>query len=192
MIHENFVTDFIKKVNTVRNEEFEKSNFVFTEKVIEKKTLNENPQEFKVYKSSMKKKALMEKNKPGNINKKEYETVNEDIDILEDDIFKNSSQNNNEEEPKFDIMALESDKKIELIMDFIKRKNIILEEDCVKQIEELLCDKDFPLKKYINISKIYQQITKVGFIKKLENGSYVIDVSEKKATKTKKYFLNKL
>jgi len=192
MIHENFVTDFIQKVNTVRNEEFEKSNFVFTEKVIEKKTLNENPQEFKVYKSTMKKKALMEKNKPGNINKKEYETVNEDIDILEDDIFKNSSQNNNEEEPKFDIMALESDKKIELIMEFIKRKNIILEEQCVKQIEELLSDKEFPLKKYINVSKIYQQITKVGFIKKLENGSYIIDVNEKKATKTKKYFLNKL
>ena len=110
MIHENFVTDFIQKVNTVRNEEFEKSNFVFTEKIIEKKVLNENPQEFKAYKSTLKKKALMEKNKPGNINKKEYETVNEDIDILEDDIFKNSSQNNNEEEPKFDIMALESDK----------------------------------------------------------------------------------
>jgi len=192
MISENFVTDFIQKVNTVRNEEFEKSNFVFTEKVIEKKTLNENPQEFKVYKSTMKKKALMEKNKPGNINKKEYETVNEDIDILEDDIFKNSSQNNNEEEPKFDIMALESDKKIELIMEFIKRKNIILEEQCIKQIEELLSDKEFPLKKYINVSKIYQQITKVGFIKKLENGSYIIDASEKKATKTKKYFLNKL
>jgi hypothetical protein len=192
MIHENFVTDFIQKVNTVRNEEFEKSNFVFTEKIIEKKILNENPQEFKAYKSTLKKKALMEKNKPGNINKKEYETVNEDIDILEDDIFKNSSQNNNEEDPKFDIMSLETDKKIELIMEFIKRKNIILEEECVKQIQELISDKDFPLKKYINVSKIYQQITKVGFIKKLENGSYVIDATEKKATKTKKYFLNKL
>ena len=52
---------------------FEKSNFIFTEKVIEKKTLNENPQEFKVYKSSMKKKALMEKNKPGNILDKLYQ-----------------------------------------------------------------------------------------------------------------------
>jgi len=192
MIHENFVNDFIEKIGSARNLEFEKSNFVFTEKIIEKKNLNENLQEFKKYNSTLKKKASIEKNKPGNINKKEYTTVNEDIDILEDDIFNNSGQNNEDEDVKLDISLLDNSKKIELIMEFVKRKNITLEEESIKKIEELVNDPEFPLKKYINVSKIYQQITKIGFIKKLENGSYIIDILEKKKTKAKNYFLNKI
>jgi hypothetical protein len=192
MIHENFVNDFIEKIGSARNVEFEKSNFVFTEKVIEKKDLNENLQEFKKYNNNLKKKALIEKNKPGNINKKEYSTVNEDIDILEDDIFNNSGQNNEDEDVKLDISSLDNSKKMELIMEFVKRKNITLEEESIKKIEELVNDPEFPLKKYINVSKIYQQITKIGFIKKLENGSYIIDILEKKKTKAKNYFLNKI
>jgi hypothetical protein len=36
---------------------------------------------------------------------------------------------------------------------------------------------------------MYQQITKITFIKKLENGSYVINLNENKPKKSKKYFI---
>jgi hypothetical protein len=35
---------------------------------------------------------------------------------------------------------------------------------------------------------MYQQIIKITFIKKLENGSYIIDLNENKVKKTKNYF----
>ena len=101
-------------------------------------------------------------------------------------------ENDDEEEVKLDISSMDNSKKMELIMEFVKRKNITLEEESIKKIQELVNDEEFPLKKYINVSKIYQQITKIGFIKKLENGSYIIDIQEKKKTKSKNYFLNKI
>ena len=44
------------------------------------------------------------------------------------------------------------------------------------------------IKKYLNISKVYQQVNKISFIKKLENGSYIVDIVENKPKKTKKFF----
>lgn len=189
MENNNFIELFIKKVNDVRNEEFKLHNFSYEDKILEKKQLNENPMEFKNYKNIIKKKALMDKIKPGNINKKEYGPNNDtDIDILEDDIFNNNSDETKGEENKIDIELLDRDKKLELIHDFLQRKNILLNEEELKKIENIIDDPDIPLKKYLNISKIYQQIIKIGFIKKLENGTYLIDINQNKSKKSKNYF----
>lgn len=186
----NFIDNFITTINSIREDEFSKNNYVFTEPILEKKAINENTMEFKNFKSNIKKKANIDKLKPGNISKKEYDTVNDDIDILEDDIF-NNQYINPEEEVKLDFMALSREKKIDLIFDYISRKNIYFNEEQKKEIEGIIDNPDILLKKYINISKIYHQITKIGFIKKIENGSYIIDLSDTKAKKTKKYFLDK-
>lgn len=184
----NFLDNFISKIDNIREDEFRKNNYSFTEPVLEKKVLNENTMEFKQFKTTIKKKASIEKLKPGNITKKEYDTVNDDIDILEDDIF-NNQEINKEDEVKLDFMALDREKKVELIFDYITRKNIYLTEEQRSEIVSIVDNPEILIKKYINISKIYHQITKIGFIKKLENGSYVIDLCDTKAKKTKKYFL---
>ena len=172
-----FIETFIENINNIRNEDFQKHDFKYEEKVIAKKSVNENSMEFKSFKSTTRKKALLEKSKPGNIGKKEYENIDHGIDILQDDIFNDDSEPNSE------------DSKLDLINDFLQRKNIILDQENLKKIEMIIDDPEINLKKYLNISKIYQQVIKVGFIKKLENGSYIIDLNNNKTKKSKNYFV---
>lgn len=183
-----FIKEFIEKINNIRDNEFKLFNYNFEEKIIDKKKVNENSMEFKAFQIALKKKAQLEKLKPGNIGKKEYGSDNNGVDILEDDIFNNISNEESNEEIKLDIDLLERDKKMQLINDFLERKNIILEENETKKIEDIIDDTEIVLKKYISISKIYQQIIKISFLKKLENGSYIIDLNKSNVKKSKKYF----
>jgi hypothetical protein len=182
-----FLNDFIEKIKNIRDEEFKLFNIIYTDKIIEKKILNENTTEFNNFKVVLKKKALLDKFKPSNVGKKEYESKN-DIDILQDDIFNNNNVEDDEDEIKLDINLLDKEKKLELIYDFLQRKNIILDEIENQKIESIINNPDIILKKYINISKMYRHITKIGFIKKLENGSYIIDLNENKTKKSKNHF----
>jgi hypothetical protein len=183
-----FTSNCIDKIDILRKIEFEKYNFIYDEKELEIKNLNENSIEFKNFQNSIKKKALLEKNKPRNILRKEYSTTNSNINILEDDIFNNNFKENKEDEIKLDIQSLDRYKKIDLINDFLQRKNILLDESEFIKIENIVDNPEINIKKYLNISKIYQQVTKISFIKKLENGTYIIDLSESKSKKTKKFF----
>jgi hypothetical protein len=183
-----YIQNFIHKINTIRDEEFKKYNIVLSEKIIEPVKINENLTEFKQYQSKIKKNALIQKLKPGNIAKKEYELTNQNIDILEDDIFNNDSSDINDEN-KLDIATLDKETKIQLINEYLDRKNIFLDESDYKKIQEIIDDETIHLKKYITISKIYQQITKISFIKKLEDNSYVINLMDNKCKKKKKFFL---
>lgn len=194
----SFITDFIKNIDRIREDEFTLNNFNYEGKIIEKKNLNENLKEFRQFQNNIKKKAMLEKYKPSNISKKEYDTSVETVlDNLENNIFKNDIENNeqnngqNIEESKIDLSLLDRNSKINLIKEFIYRKNIFLDETEINKIESIIDNPDIQIKKYINISKMYQQITKIGFIKKLENGTYVVDLSESKSKKTKNYFVNK-
>jgi hypothetical protein len=186
------INNIIDKINNIRIEEFKKYNLEYEEKIIEKKMLNEDLVDIKTFKNKIIKKALQDKNKPSNINKKEYPTNSDCINILEDDIFSNEFDENPPEEDKLDIETMDREKKIELINEFIQRKNIIFDEDnSIEKIIEIIDDETIHLKKYINISKMYQQITKIGFIKKLENGTYIININDTKVKKNKNLFLNK-
>lgn len=185
----SFIENFIENINKLTSEEFEKHDFKYEERKILKKIVNENSIEFKNFKSTTKKKALLEKLKPGNIGKKEYENIDQGIDILQDDIFNDNNNENNNEDSKLDIESLDRIKKLELINDYLQRKNIILDEENLKKIELIVDNQEISLKKYLNISKIYQQVIKVGFIKKLENGTYVVDLNTNKTKKSKSYFV---
>jgi hypothetical protein len=66
-----FLNDFIEKINNIRDEEFKLFNIIYIDKIIEKKTLNENTTEFNNFKINLKKKALLDKFKPSNIGKKD-------------------------------------------------------------------------------------------------------------------------
>jgi hypothetical protein len=186
------INNIIDKISNIRIEEFKKYNLEYEEKIIEKKMLSEDLVDIKTFKNKIIKKALQDKNKPSNINKKEYPTNSDCINILEDDIFSNEFDENPPEEDKLDIETMDREKKIELINEFIQRKNIIFDEDnSIEKIIEIIDDETINLKKYINISKMYQQITKIGFIKKLENGMYIININDTKVKKNKNLFLNK-
>ena len=151
--------------------------------------------------------------KPGNMAKGEYDTsVTSGVDILEDDIFNlipppngvgevgvggvgeedaDSNDSKEDTKSKIDISLMDREKKINLIREYIVRKNIYLEEEELKKIDDIVDNPEIMLKKYLNISKMYQQITKISFIKKLENGSYIVDISDTKKKINKKYFLVK-
>jgi hypothetical protein len=194
MIASNFVEDFYNNINNLRNEEFKKYNLSYEERIIEKKPVNENLQELKKYKHTIKKN-LLDKNNGVEILKKELQTLNNppdinNIDILEDDIFHNNSNDSLLDEDKLDISILDRENKLKLIHEFLQRKNINLEEQELIKIESIVDDPNIVLKKYFNISKMYQQITRISFIKKLENGSYIINLNENKPKKSKKYFNN--
>jgi len=192
--NDSFITDFIKNIDKIRDYEFEINNFNYEGKIVEKKNLNENLKEFRQFQNNIKKKAMLEKYKPANISKKEYDTSAETVlENLENNIFANYENNeeNKGEESKIDISELDRNSKINLIKEFIYRKNIFLDETEINKIENIIDNPEIQIKKYINISKMYQQITKIGFIKKLENGTYVVDLSESKSKKTKNYFVNK-
>jgi hypothetical protein len=192
MIESSFVDDFYNNINNLRNEEFKKYNLSYEEKIIEKKPMNENSQELKKHTYNLKKN-LLDKSNGSLLLKKELEKINDssnvNIDILEDDIFQNNSNDSLLDEDKLDITTLDRDKKLTLIHEYLQRKNINLEEADLIKIEEIVDDPNTVLKKYLNISKMYQQITKITFIKKLENGSYIINLNENKPKKSKKYFI---
>jgi hypothetical protein len=193
MTNINFLDNLVNKINEVRENEFNNFNLKYDEIIIEKKLVNENSKEYSAYKNNLKKKSLIEKNKPKNFGKKDNinEDTNTNIDILEDDIF-NSNNNLNEnkdEEIKLDLNSLNKEKKLDIINEFLQRKSILLEESELSKINDIVNDDNNNFKKYFTISKMYQQITKISFIKKLENGSYIVDLSENKSRKSKKFFL---
>jgi hypothetical protein len=181
-----FIENIINKINNIRDEEFKINNFTYNEINIEKKDMKENIMDLKNFKNNLIKRAIKDKNKPSYVGKNEYDIDYNNINILEDDIFQNDEEK--QEEAKLNIDNLDIEDKGKLIKDFIKRKCIVLEEEQLKKIDELLNDPEFNFKKNITISKMYQHVTKVLFLKKLENGSYIIDLSEKKVKNKNIFF----
>ena len=177
-----FISTCMDKLVKLREVEFERNNFIYNVEIDNKKDIekkgNENSVEFKKFQYNIK--------KQGKYLKREY-IPNSAISILDDDIFNNNVENT-VDEVKLEIESLERDKKMELINDFIQRKNIILDENEYKKIESIIDNPEISIKKYFNISKMYQQISKISFIKKLENGTYIVDLNENKIKKTKKFF----
>jgi hypothetical protein len=181
-----FLKDFINKINDIRNDEFNINNFKYKEKIEEKKIINENVMEFRNFKNKMIKKALKDKMKPSNIGKKEYEIDYGNINILEDDIFHNTEQKS--EEVQLNIEELSKEQKLSLVKEFLQRKVISLEEHDFNKLYAIMDDENFVFKKYITFSKMHQQISKISFIKKLENGTYTIDLNEKKSKNKNLFF----
>lgn len=185
MDYSEYINQIKTKISEIAHEEFKHFNFEYQDKIIISKVLNENTMEFKKYQADLKKKAKIEKNKPSNMAKKEYDTMY-NINILEDDIFNNNDESKISED-KIDFENMTKETKLKLINDFLNRKNILLSEEDNKKIEDLIDNTEINIKKFLNVSKLYQQIIKISFIKKLENGTYVFDLTENKK-KQKNFF----
>lgn len=187
---EEIIDNLRASIADIRNSEFEKEGFRYIEPIPPKKEINVDNMDFKHYQSTIRKQALIDKNKPSNMNKKELETTNEEkINIVEDEIF-NNCQADNETESKFDFMTLSNEEKLRLIMNFLKKKSIKLDAENMEKLTAMVNSTEFPLKKYITISKIYQEITKISFIKKIDDTNYtiIVDDPSKKKGKTVNFF----
>ena len=181
MDHAIFINDIISKINKIHEEEFKNNNFVYTEIELPKKVINDNLMDFRNFKSKLIKRSIKDKSKPSFANKKEYETDSSNINILEDDIFQSNEEN--QEITKININDITIEDKQKLINNYLNMKNIVLDEIQKNTINEMLNDTQFNFKKYISISSMNQQITKIGFLKKMEDGTYLIDLKEKQKNK---------
>jgi hypothetical protein len=183
----DYVDQFISNIEKVVEEQHQLFSVSIKEPIlIPVKSTSVQSVELRNIQTKMYKRGLQDRMKPGNYGSKEYSTTH-NIDVLEDNIFKNNN-NENDKEERIDIQALTFDKKMELIDDFLERKNIFLDEENRAKIKKKLEDETFVLKKYIAFSHLYQHITKIDFIKKQEDGTYWIELEQPKAKKTKKNF----
>jgi hypothetical protein len=57
------------------------------------------------------------------------------------------------------------------------------------KIENIIDNPDISLRKYITISKLYQDISKISFIKKVDETNYAVILDDKvKKSKTSSFF----
>lgn len=135
--------------------------------------------EYKNYQMGLKKKARAEKYKPGNAKAMEYEESEEQhqINIFEDDIFLTDASAIAKQE-EIDVTAIPGEKIWKEVQHFIQRKNIILDDRSLEEIEACLMDPEFDRKTYIKYSKTTRMLSKVGFIHKLRDESYVFSLEE--------------
>jgi hypothetical protein len=169
----------------IRNNEFEIHNFKYKKPELVKKEINVDTVDFKHYQSAIRKKVMSEKNKPSNMFKTEIETTdNNKINIIDDPIF-NSQEVEESTQEKLDISTLDKEAKLKLIHNYLKKKSIKLEEVDLLKIETIVDNPDISLKKYITISKLYQDISKISFIKKVDETNYAVILDDNKVKKSK-------
>lgn len=140
--------------------------------------------DYKVYKNN-RIKTLLSKNK---IRKSMNDDQTEkEMNILTLNLYTNSSTNNLN-----DIDKMSFEEKYNLIERYIKKKNILLSEIDRNRINDILVDDTIILKKYISVSAVFGDITKISFIvKNKEMNEYYIDLNNLKTIKkeNKKRFL---
>ena len=188
-IFNNKIEEIKSSFEKLRNNEFEVNNFKYTKLELIKKDINVDTVDFKHYQSAIRKKAMSEKNKPSNMFKNDIETTdNNKINIIDDPIF-NSEDVEESSQEKIDITSLDRETKLKLINNYLKKKSIKLDEVNMLKIENIIDNPDISLRKYITISKLYQDISKISFIKKIDETNYAVILDDKiKKSKTSSFF----
>jgi hypothetical protein len=143
--------------------------------------------DYKVYKNN-RIKTLLSKNK---IKKSMNDDQTEkEMNILTLNLYTDGSTDSTNNLNDIDKMSFEE--KYNLIERYIKKKNIVLSEIDRNRINDILIDDTIVLKKYISVSTLFGDITKISFIvKNREMNEYYIDLNNLKSIKkeNKKRFL---
>jgi hypothetical protein len=189
-IFNNKIEEIKSSFENLRNNEFEINNFKYIKPELVKKDINVDTVDFKHYQSAIRKKAMSEKNKPSNMFKNDIETTeNNKINIIDDPIFDSINEVEESSQEKIDITSLDRENKLKLIHDYLKKKSIKLDESNMLKIENIIDNPEISLRKYITISKLYQDISKISFIKKIDETSYAVILDDKvKKGKTSSFF----
>jgi len=172
-----FINNFIENINNLNHRDFNKNNFEYVIKTREKKELNENPMILREYKSSM---AKSIKKKVKSDDYVDINSTNLNIDLFDTNNI-NTFNKKEVDDNQNNFYDLDKENKIEYIKDYMSRKKIYIEINHFSKINDIVEDNEL-LKKYITISKQHNQISKISFFKKREDGSYFIDliISKKK------------
>jgi len=182
-IFNDILTNYNKKLDTIFPDKIDESPPI----EIKKSDINYTI-DYKVYKNN-RIKTLLSKNKIKS--KKEEDPVNE-INILTLKTMVDNV-NNSEENNTTDIDKMPVDLKYELIEKYIQKKSINLNENDIDKLNELLNDENIKLNKYISVSNVFGDITKISFlVKNKETNEYYIDINNLKNSKkniNKKKFL---
>lgn len=169
---ESFVDNYIDNLNSINESNIKKYDYELIEKLKPKET-----KEIKSYKEM----------KKFTDSRKKFYDKQTNIDNEENfDIFENNNINIGNSSMNF--FDLEPEKKLNHIIDYIKRKKYKLSCD-LNKIDYLLYDNDL-LKKYISIDKTFNIINKISFLKKMETGDYDIVLNNNTKKTTKKKFFN--
>ena len=202
-----FIENFIDQIDTINQEEFKKNNYNIKKKIRIKKEINENPLLLKEYKAN-RIETLKKKNKL--IKKENFVDIDNKVNI---DIFnkeninlvETSSETSQEltskkekqsieseeiemkKENNLDFYELDKENKINLIKDYMSRKKIYIEHEEFEKIDSII-DNNELLKKYISITKVHKQISKITFFKKKDDFSYMIDFQIPKKKKQISFF----
>ncbi len=182
----SFFEEIIEKVGNIRGKEFLFHGVPIEEKNVEKRLCAENTLEVRNLKSSLRKKAIELSKRPGNVNKKVYETTNPQFDIFDENLFR--LDNESEESSSFDFHSLPFEDKMKHITDYMHLKSIYLNPIDMEKVENIVKDESISLKKYITTSKMYQNIQKISFIKKNETGMYYFAFDDLQPKRVKKNF----
>ena len=207
----NFVENFIDQLDTINQEEFKKNNYSVKKKIRVKKELNENPLLLKEYKANRietlkKKNKLIKKENFVDIDNKvdidifNKENINLIVNSYEDSPEVISKKNKGSEESMdteeevsmkkendLDFYELDKENKMNLIKDYMSRKKIYVEHEEFAKIDSIIDNNDL-LKKYISITKVHKQISKITFFKKKDDFSYNIDFQIPKKKKQISFF----
>ena len=178
-----FINNFIENINNLNHRDFNKNNFKYVIKTREKKELNENPMILREYKTSMAK-SVKKKEKMDDF--VDINSINNNIDLFDTNNI-NTFNKKELEDNKNNFYDLDKENKIEYIKDYMSRKKIYIEIHNFSKIDEIVEDNEL-LKKYITISKQHNQISKISFFKKREDGTYFIDLIISKKKKNVAFF----
>ncbi len=197
MEYELLLNNFITKMKDVKESNYKKYNYVepHFEKVL---TIGEfkSSVDFKNYKMDLKKQAKYEKTKPGNARIVEYEE-DEDcvkVNILKDDIFESSANPTPSIlKPTITLSEMSVKDLMKEIRLFLKKKNILLANEDMEEIQKALEDPLFEREKYIKYSKSTKMLSKLEFLKKMSEDCYeiVFDQKNKEEDEKEKKYVRK-
>ena len=178
---DNFVTNYILHLNDFNENNIKKYNIKGKYEENDMKNMNNDTnKKVKEINSSKELKKFAE-------TRKKYYDKNTDmsneqiINIFEENIIKTDETN-------IDFFNLESDIKMNYILDYIKRKKYKLGVNIYEKLEPVINNNEI-LKKYISIDKTFNIISKISFLKKMDTGEYDI-VFNNNIKKTKNKFFN--
>lgn len=174
---DEYISQLRNRIERINKNEFEIHEFEYEEYRKKEKEFIEKRIDMIEYLKMMRKQSLLNKNKSARMDEIiESDTLeNAHVDIFDENLFQ---VNQEEEIKKKKVEDYTVDELKIKIGEYMKRKNIRLNEIERSKLNELYETENFEWKKYLSISKELQSITKIDFFKKNIIGDDIIHIEE--------------
>ncbi len=177
------INEYIDNIKKIRDEEFEKHKYTYTEYVKKEKIHKEKRIETMEHQKKMRKQALINKNKSANKDIQEYETINEnEKDLLTDELFyvkalvEEKTDEKKKIKKKFEDITREE--LLILLERYYLKKKIKLNKEDLSIWTTMKNDEEVEWRKYLSITQDGSEINKISFFKKNVFGDDIVDFTE--------------